>query len=374
MRLRPLTRSRPKAMIPVANRPIIDYVIESLVKNGIRDIIIVVGYRKEQVIRYLNQIDIPVKVVVQEKQLGTAHALRSAQPEITDDFLVLPGDNYIDPVSISRIKDQRNVMLVREHPNPSNFGVVTIRGEKVQEIIEKPDLAPSHTVSTGILSLQKDLLAYLDPATTEIPDAVGCMLRRGVEIKAVYAKDWQDAIYPWDILKMNNQLLKGITPYKGGAISSSVILQGAVRVGKGTTLGPNTTISGPVVIGNDCEIGPNCCIMPNTSIGSRVRVDPFTYIGNSLLMDDITIGSHSSITDMVGAEGCTLADHTTTYPFETLFEIEGRAHKVRFGAVLGDRVKGAPFTVLKNCIVGNNVSIEESRVITRVVPDDVVVM
>ena len=79
-RVRPLTRGRPKALIPVANRPIIEYVINAVVKNGIRDIIVVVGYRKEQVIRYLNGLETPVEVVVQDKQLGTAHALKCAEP------------------------------------------------------------------------------------------------------------------------------------------------------------------------------------------------------------------------------------------------------------------------------------------------------
>ena len=83
MRVRPLTRSRPKAMIPIANRPIIDYVIHSLVRNGIRDITVVVGYKKEQVIRYLNGLDLPVRVVVQERQLGTAHALKCAGHEVS---------------------------------------------------------------------------------------------------------------------------------------------------------------------------------------------------------------------------------------------------------------------------------------------------
>jgi glucose-1-phosphate thymidylyltransferase len=77
-RVRPLTRSRPKALIPVANRPIIEYVIEALLKNGIRDIVVVAGYRKEQVTRFLNQLDVTVEVVVQTKQLGTAHALQCA--------------------------------------------------------------------------------------------------------------------------------------------------------------------------------------------------------------------------------------------------------------------------------------------------------
>ena len=77
-RLRPLTRSKPKAMIPVANRPIIEYVIDALLENAIRDIVVVVGYRKEHAVRYLNRRDTPVQVDVQERQLGTADALRAA--------------------------------------------------------------------------------------------------------------------------------------------------------------------------------------------------------------------------------------------------------------------------------------------------------
>src|SRR5512137_558576 len=99
-RVRPLTRSRPKAMIPVANRPIIEYVIEALLKNGIRDIVVVVGYREEEVTRFLNQLEIPIEVVVQTKQLGTAHALLCAESKISGDFLLLPADNYIDPQPI----------------------------------------------------------------------------------------------------------------------------------------------------------------------------------------------------------------------------------------------------------------------------------
>jgi glucose-1-phosphate thymidylyltransferase len=157
-RVRPLTRSRPKAMIPVANRPIIAYVIDALIKNGIRDIIVVVGYRKEQVTRYLNQLDIPIDVIVQDKQLGTGHALKCAESHIVGDFLLLPGDNYIDPLSIARIKSEKNAMLVKEHPNPSNFGVVILRDSCVEQIIEKPEHSPSFMVSTGIFSDRKSVV------------------------------------------------------------------------------------------------------------------------------------------------------------------------------------------------------------------------
>jgi glucose-1-phosphate thymidylyltransferase len=148
-----------------------------------------------------------------------------------------------------------------------------------------------------------------------------------------------------------------------------------VHIGKGTTIGPNTVITGPVVIGNDCEIGPNCCIMPNTSIGARARIEPFCYIGNALLMDDGSIGSHSRILDAVLGEGCVLADHISTCTSASLMEIEGTITKPEFGAILGDGVQAGAFTTFKNCIVGNNTMVEDgNRVISSSVPDDSLVI
>jgi glucose-1-phosphate thymidylyltransferase len=355
-RVRPLTRSRPKAMIPVANRPIIEYVIEALVKNGIREIIVVVGYRKEQVTRFLNQLDVPVEVIVQDKQLGTGHALLCAESKIRDNFLLLPGDNYIDPASIARIMDIPNSMLVKEHPNPSNFGVVMLKEGRVSKIIEKPEYSPSFMVSTGICSFKKDVFSYIQE--NDLPYAISSMIDDGVQIQGVPADDWQDAIFAWDLLKMNRHLLRNLDPAREGTVSRQTIIQGAVRVGKGTTIGPNTVITGPVIIGNDCTIGPNCCILPNTSIGARVTLDPFTCIGDAIIMDDSSIGSHSRIIDTVIGERCALADHTSTGTESGLIEIEGIATRSEFGAIIGDTVTSGPFTVFRNAIIGNNVTIE----------------
>lgn len=372
-RVRPLTWSRPKAMIPVANRPIIGYVIEALIKNGIRDIIVVVGYRKEQVTRFLNQLDVPVEVVVQDRQLGTAHALQQAQSKIKGDFLVLPGDNYIDPASIAKIKPARNAILVKEHPSPSNFGVVLIKDGKIESIVEKPEHAPSFTVSTGIYSLNREFFSCI--RENNITDAISTMLGTGRTLDAVMADDWQDAIYPWDLLKMNKRLLAGIAPAREGTISRQAIIQGPVSIGKNTTIGPNTVITGPVVIGNDCSVGPNCCIMPDTSIGSRVTIEPFSMIGNALIMDDTSIGSHSRIADSVIGERCSIADHTSTCTAAGLIEIEGTAIKAEFGAIIGDGVTGGPFALYKNCIVGNNVTIEGKREIaSRIIADNSMVI
>jgi UDP-N-acetylglucosamine diphosphorylase/glucosamine-1-phosphate N-acetyltransferase len=368
VRVRPLTRSRPKAMIPVANRPIIEYVIDALTKNGIRDIIVVVGYRKEQVTRFLNGLEVPIDVVVQEKQLGTAHALQCAESKIDGDFLVLPGDNYIDPQSIARIRNIPNAILVKEHPNPSNFGVVLLNKGLVTDIVEKPEHSPSFMVSTGIYSLQKTFFSW--SRGNDITDTIPAMIAAGEQIQAVPADDWQDAIFAWDLLKMNRRLLKNLSSAREGTASRQTIIQGPVRIGKGTTIGPNTIVTGPAVIGNDCIIGPNCVIMPNTSIGSRVNLNPFTVIGDAIIMDDTAIGSHSHVIETVVGERCILADHTSVSTAAGLLDIEGCTIRSEFGAILGDNVASGPFTVYKNCVVGNNVTIEgQKRITSRTIPD-----
>ena len=268
-RVRPLTWSRPKAMIPVANRPIIEYTIDALIKNGIRDIIVVVGYRREQVTRFLNQLDLPIEVVVQEKQLGTAHALRQAESRITGDFLLLPGDNYIDAQSVAKIKDVKNAVLVKEHPSPSNFGVVTIRDGQVDSIVEKPDHAPSFLVSTGIYSFDKDFFRFIQG--NDVTEAVSCVIDAGTGLSAVIADDWQDAIYPWDLLRLNQRLLRHLPAAREGTSSRHATILGPVQLGKGTTIGPNTVIQARSSSGATARSGRTAvsCPIPVSAPGLR---------------------------------------------------------------------------------------------------------
>jgi UDP-N-acetylglucosamine diphosphorylase/glucosamine-1-phosphate N-acetyltransferase len=371
-RIRPLTKHRPKAMVPVANRPIFAYTLDALLANGIRDITVVVGYRREEVIRYLNTLDLSVNIVVQDKQLGTGHALKCAESEIREDFILLPGDNIIDTLSIGRLMQERNAMLIKEHPRPTNFGVVELADGCVTKITEKPELAPTMTVSTGIFSFTPDVFSHIQ--TTNLTDTINHMIRQDTCFKALEAGEWLDAIVPWDLLILNTYLLKHLPSHQEGTISRTMIVKGRVQIGKDTVIHPNTVIYGPVTIGDHCEIGPNVTILPNTSIGSRVTIRPHTSIEASLILDDTWIGSHSHIFEAVIGEGCRICDHVTTYPNETIYEIEGEVWKAQFGAVLGDNVQAAPFTVLKNCIIGNDVVIRNGRVIPSTLPDGSVVM
>ena len=361
-------------MIPVGTRPIIEHIVRSLHLAGIRDIIVVVGYRREQVIRFLNDLDPSIRVITQDRQLGTAHALQCAEPFLTENFLLLPGDNYIDAGSVRALSACQNAMLVKEHPNPSNFGVVSIHGGYVTGIVEKPELAPSFTVSTGIFSLTRDVFRY--KGINDIPDVIGCMIRDGVRVKALEASDWQDALYPWDFIRMNSRFLSYITPEKNGTIHKTAIIRGPVSIGEGARIGPYSEITGPVMIGRDSVIGTSCIILPDTSIGARCSAEPFSYIGKSLIMDDVSIGSHSRVTDAVLGNGCQLSDHTVIRPGRNVIEIEGCPVKAEFGAVIGDQTVAGPFCAIAGSIIGNGVVIgeENHRIRGMVIPDNTMVM
>ena len=115
-RLRPFTSSKPKVMIPIANKPILRYVIEAVVKNGIRKIIVVVGYRKDQVMDYFGageNFDAEIDYVEQKQQLGTAHALKQVEPKVNGRFLALSGDNIPEEV-LKSIRHRSPLSLVRQ--------------------------------------------------------------------------------------------------------------------------------------------------------------------------------------------------------------------------------------------------------------------
>ncbi len=163
-RLRPFTVNKPKVMLSIAGKPILNYVVESLAQNGIRNIVLVVGYRKEQVFDYIGsgqQLGVDITYITQEKQLGTAHALAQAKDATEGEFLVLPGDNLIEADAIARfVAVKPEAVLVKRVDNPARYGVVTIAKGMVKGIVEKPKEAKSNVISTGTYAFTKQIFNF----------------------------------------------------------------------------------------------------------------------------------------------------------------------------------------------------------------------
>ena len=373
-RLRPFTVTRPKAMLSIADKPILQYVVEALARNGIRNVVLVVGYHKEQVYDYMGageQFGVEITYITQEAQLGTAHALAQAREVAEDKFLVLPGDNLIEADTIADfITMEPDALLVKRVDNPVRYGVVNIDRGEVNDIVEKPKEAGSNIVNTGIYAFTSEVFKFTE-SVLDIPDALNNMIAAGHTITALETEGtWLDVVYPWDILSLNDAVLRRIETSLGGTIEAGVSLKGQVSVGEGTVIRSNSYILGPVVIGGGCDIGPNVCIMPATSIGDNVVISPFTEIKNSVIGNDVNIGPGCIIGDSVIDKGCVIKGRFTAFGGESEVRVNGESPLVNVGAMLGEDCNlGNDVVAQPGVIFGNYCQIQMLKLISGRLPD-----
>ncbi|MFC1963957.1 bifunctional sugar-1-phosphate nucleotidylyltransferase/acetyltransferase [Chloroflexota bacterium] len=379
-RLRPFTVNRPKVMLTVADKPILQYVIEALAKSGFRSIVLVVGYHREQIYDAIGsgeQLEVDIKYVTQEKQLGTAHALAQAKDIMEDEFLVLPGDNLITSDTLAEVNDiQPEAVVVKRVANPSGYGVVAIERGKVRSVIEKPKETGSNMVNTGIYLLNRDVFNFIEEPLLDIPDVLNEMLGRGHIINGLETSGpWLDVVYPWDILKLNDTVLRQVQAVQGGTIEAGVTMKGQVAVGKDTIVRSGTYIIGPAVIGTGCDIGPGVSIMPATSIGNNVVVSSFTEIKNSVIGDDVNIGSGSMIQDSVIDNGCIIAGRFTGGSGPGEVKVDSEYHQVHVGAMLGEHCEiGHGVVMQPGAIVGNYSKVQSLKLVSGRLPDRSIVV
>ncbi|MFC1976738.1 bifunctional sugar-1-phosphate nucleotidylyltransferase/acetyltransferase [Chloroflexota bacterium] len=373
-RLRPFTVTKPKAMLSIAYKPILQYVVESLAQNGIRRIVIVVGYRREQVFNHMGageQFGVDIVYITQEKQLGTAHALAQCEAVVEDEFLIVPGDNLIEAGTIAQFVTMKpNAMLVKEVDNPTSYGVATTEEGVVKSIIEKPKEAQSNIINTGIYAFSKEIFDFID-TELDIPDVLNKMIAQSHTISARETDGtWLDVVYPWDILSLNDAILRQVPANLGGTIEAGASVKGLVSVGKDTVIRSNSYILGPAVIGRNCDIGPNVCLLPSTSIGDNVVISPFSEIENSVIGDDVNIGPGSIIQDSVIAESCVIKGRFTACSGEAEVRVNDEYHLVNVGAMLGAGCSlGNSVIAQPGVIVGNYSQIQAMKLISGRLPD-----
>ncbi len=380
-RLRPFTVTKPKVMLAIAGKPILQYVIEALVQNGIRRIVIVVGYQKEQVFDYLGsgeQLGAEISYITQQRQLGTAHALKQIKSLTEDEFLVLPGDNLIEAATIAHFVTAKPwAMLIKRVEDPFRSELVTVAQGMVKEAT-RPERRTSgsnrepgtHSVNTSIYAFSSEIFNLIGHEL-DIPDVLNRMLAQGVAITALETDGpWLDAAYPWDILRLNSAVLRQTQPTLGGTIEAGVQVSGPVSVGKNTVIRSNSYIVGPVVMGDGCNIGPNVCILPATSIGDNVVISPFSEIKNSVIGNDVSIGSGCIIQDSVIDKGCIINGQFTACSGQAEVKVDGEHHSVNIGAMLGGGCKiGSSVVAQPGVIMGNYSQVQSLKIISGRLPD-----
>ena len=359
-RLKPFTETMPKVMLPVANKPILDYVFDSVRGSGIEDIVIVVGYKRESIMDYFRDKS-NVTYVVQDKQLGTAHALLQAKEYIDEPFIVLPGDNIIDQDSITKLVQARSdiSVLIKEHQHPSKYGVVFLEKNRINKIVEKPTDETNRFISTGIYKFPPSVFSDIEKLALQgvydLTSVLQALLYQGEDIDAVVAERWMDAVYPWDIININEMMMHDLSSSLGGIVEKNVTIKGDVSIGRNTIIYSGSYIQGPVVIGEGCEIGPNVCIFPSTVIGNNVVIHPFSEMRNSVIMDEVHIGSNASISNSIIGKGNIIESHFSTISGRSIIEIEGEFKKVEnIGAIIGE-----------DCSIASHVVIDAGKMIGR---------
>jgi glucose-1-phosphate thymidylyltransferase len=332
-RLRPLTHTSAKQLIPVANKPMLFYAIEDLKDAGIKDIGIIVGHTEERIKNVKEMVGdgskwgVNISYIPQDAPRGIAHAIGIAKSFIGNEpFVAYLGDNllkggikaYVEEFAKS---DCDMGILLAKHKTPEKFGVAIMENGKLVGLVEKPKNPPSDLVISGIYMLRPsifDVISTLKPSwrnEIEITDAADKMVKSGKHKVMVQTVNgwWKDTGRPEDILEANHLILDDIVAVNKGNVHEDAILRGKVSIDENTNIGKGCFIRGPVIIGKNCDIGPDVYIGPYTSIGDNTVIRN-AEIESSLIVGDSKIECRRRIVDSLIGKNVTIVSAEDKVP------------------------------------------------------------
>ncbi|HUL62797.1 MAG TPA: bifunctional sugar-1-phosphate nucleotidylyltransferase/acetyltransferase, partial [Methanocella sp.] len=317
-RMRPLTENRPKVMLPIANRPMLEYTLLAARDAGISDILLIVGYRQQSIVDYFgdgSRLGLKIEYATQEKQLGTGHAFGMAAGRCGGGgrFIAMNGDVTVSAGHLRKLaaRGEDAIISVKPVDDPKAFGVIETNGALVTRIVEKSPQPPTNMANAGVYLFSPCIFEAiaktpLSPrGEIEVTDALQALIDSGRSVGyEVMGEDWMDIGRPWDLLAANELALKAATPRVEGEVEPNATLKGPVSVGKGTIVRNGAYIVGPVSIGDNCDIGPNCFVRAYTSIGNNAHIGNAVEVKNSIIMNGAKIGHLSYVGDSVIGERC----------------------------------------------------------------------
>jgi len=353
-RMRPLTANTPKVMLPVAGKPLLEEIILRAIDAGSDRFVIVVGYQADRVRSHFgdgSRLGVRIEYAVQERQLGTGHALMAAESIASDHFLVLNGDVLPDTDSLRAMSREDAAVSAIRVDDPTRYGVFLEENGIFKSVVEKSPEPPSNLANAGIYVLNRSVFDALramplsERGEYELTDALNSLAARET-IKIVNLKSWLEIGRPWDILAANETMLKALEPRILGDVEPGATLKGSVSVGENSQIMAGAYIEGPVIIGENCKIGPNCYIRPSTCIGDDVRVGNAVEIKNSAIFSGTKIGHLSYVGDSVIGQNCNFGAGTICSNLrhdKALIKsfIKGKrvdSGRRKLGAIMGDNV------------------------------------
>ncbi len=306
-RLRPITYTSAKQLVPVANKPVLFHAIENVVAAGISDVGIVVGHTKEEIKAAVgdgSRWGVRVTYVEQSAPLGLAHAVLISEPFIGKDrFVLFLGDNFLKGGIRSFVEDfkagaQNALILLTRVPNPSEMGVAVLEGDRIVRLVEKPKEPPSDLGIVGIYMFDRhifDAARAIKPSwrnELEITDAIQYLVDKGLDVRAqVIADRWIDTGKKDDMLDVNRVVLADLERRIEGSVTGKSEITGNVVVEADAEI-VDSVVRGPAIIGAHSRI-VRSYVGPFTSIYHHVTIED-SEIENSIVLE------HTEIRDAAG--------------------------------------------------------------------------
>jgi len=336
-RLMPITSSRPKPMIPLAGKPLLEYTILALKNAGISEILLIVGYKEEDIRKYFSdgqdKFNVNIEYISQEKQLGTGHAVSYAKDFVKDTpFLLMYGDLITDPKIFKDILERFNetkiegLITLLKVNNPQDYGIISLNSDDfVEKITEKPspELNLGNLANAGIYIFNPIIFKAIEKTEKsirgeyEFTDSMEILINQlNGKILGYIIKDyfWSDIGLPWQLFGANSFVLDRIERKILGDVEENVQIFGNVYIGKNTNVKSGSYIQGPCYIGENTLIGPNAFIRPYTSVGdnchigisevknslifSKSNVPHFNYVGDSIICENVNLGAGSKTSNL----------------------------------------------------------------------------
>jgi UDP-N-acetylglucosamine diphosphorylase/glucosamine-1-phosphate N-acetyltransferase len=367
VRLQPITATRPKHLIQVGGKPILEYCLDAVKASGVTEVVVVTHYMGDAIRQCFGDgesMGLKISYVEQAEMLGTGNAVSVVEPYIDGDFVLVYGDLLFAREALAGVvrlfeaEKPAAVMAVVPVEKPEGYGVVELEDEKiVKRIVEKPAAgeAPSNLANAGLYVLSEEIFEKIRRTTAsirsewELTDALSLLIADGKLMLAsrVSKGDWIDIGRPWDLLEANSWALKRMEHRVYGAVEEGAHLVGPVTVAETARVRSGAYIEGPCFIGEGSDVGPNCYIRPCTSLGRNVRVGNACEVKNSIIMDGTHVGHLSYVGDSILCERCNLAAGTVTANLRlddghVKMLVKGKvvdSGRRKLGAILGDDVK-----------------------------------
>ena len=321
-RMRPLTETVPKPMLPVADRPLCAHVADAAVAAGASELVFVVGYEADAVREHFGDAyrDVPVSYATQEEQLGTAHAVEQALEHLDGAFAVLNGDDIYHRAAIEALFDGGPAVGAYTVEDPRPYGVFSLDGDAVTGVVEKPEDPPSNRVNVGAYCFPAEAVEWVADVETsergeyEITDAVERLVAER-EVRAVPVERWLGVGRPWELLAANEWKLGELDRRIDGDVRGDTELRGDVVVEAGATVEPGVVVEGPALIRSGAEVGPNAYVRGAAHVGENCKVGHgvevknsvlmagasvphVSYVGDSLLGPDVNLGAGTQVANL----------------------------------------------------------------------------